>query len=84
VKRRAEDPIDTGSKIRDEMVASDIRRALRWSGYANALREVSVEVHAGCVVLSGRLPQYHLKQVAQAAAMKVRGVVRVKNDVQVY
>ena len=69
--------------IHDEQLFLEIERALLISGYAGTLRGIQVEVHAGSVVLSGRLPSYYLKQIAQVSAMRVDGVVQVRNEIQV-
>ena len=69
--------------IRDEQLFSEIEQALVITGYAGPLRGIQIEVHAGSVVLSGRLPSYYLKQTAQVSAMKVDGVVQVRNKIQV-
>ena len=69
--------------MRDEQLLLAIEKALFITGYAGTLRGIQVEVHAGSVVLSGRLPSYYLKQTAQVNAMKVDGVVHVRNEIQV-
>lgn len=70
-------------QVHDEQILSQVERALLISGYIVTLSEIRVDVHAGCVVLSGRLSTYYLKQVAQTAAMKVGGVVQLRNEIQV-
>lgn len=59
-----------------ERVAS----ALSALGYPS-LAAVHCDVAAGRVVLSGMLPSYHLKQMAQVAALGVAGRGRVDNRV---
>lgn len=54
--------------------------ALSALGYPS-LATVRCEVAAGRVVLSGILPSYHLKQMAQVAALGVAGRGRVDNRV---
>lgn len=66
----------------DGVLAEHVRRALRAAGYG-PLRGIDVCVRAGVVRLSGCVPSYHLKQVAQAAAAAVPGVSYVCNDVEV-
>lgn len=66
----------------DRRVASDVRRALRAAGYP-ALKRASVLIADGCVVLRGRAPSFHVKQVAQEIAMHVVHVREVINLIQV-
>lgn len=57
----------------------DVRCRLRASPYL-ALRRVRCEQHDGQMVLSGRVPTYYLKQLAQAIAMRqplIRNVVNL-------
>ncbi len=67
----------------DEQLLSAIEKALLITGHAGTLRGIQIEVHAGSVVLSGRLPTYYLKQIAQVSTMNVEGVVQVSNEIQV-
>jgi osmotically-inducible protein OsmY len=55
---------------------------LRGSSYL-ALRNVSCECKGGVLTLRGRLPSYHLKQVAEALVLGVEGVRRVENLIEV-
>jgi osmotically-inducible protein OsmY len=57
-------------------------KALRLTGYA-ALRAVRVVANGQMVILRGRVPSYHLKQVAQTAAMDVAGVRELHNELEV-
>ena len=77
------DQTNVDGSIRDEQLFSEIERALLITGHAGTLRGIQVEVHAGSVVLSGRLPSYYLKQIAQVSAMNIDGVVQVRNGIQV-
>jgi len=70
-------------KARDLKLRSQIEGALAVSDHAGSLRSVHVEVRAGCVILSGRLPSYYLKQVAQTDVMKVHGVMQIRNEIHV-
>ncbi|MEN6459283.1 MAG: BON domain-containing protein [Thermoguttaceae bacterium] len=56
--------------------------ALRQSAYFE-LRQVTCDFRAGVLTLRGRLPSYHLKQLAQTAVAEVPGVVEVDNRVEV-
>jgi osmotically-inducible protein OsmY len=59
-----------------------VRDALLGSGYA-ALGFVGCDVQQNQVVLSGSVPSYHLKQLAQVFAQRVEGVGRVDNRLEV-
>jgi osmotically-inducible protein OsmY len=48
-----------------------------------ALRVVRCDVSGDRVILSGAVPSYHLKQLAQAVAVRVAGVGRVENRIAV-
>jgi osmotically-inducible protein OsmY len=66
----------------DLCLAERVGRALRATGYG-PLRGIEVTVHARLVILSGRVPSYSLKQVAQTAALAVPGARQVRNDLDV-
>lgn len=66
----------------DSALQSRIQRELEDSGY-DQLRNLGVMVDAGEVVLRGRLPSYYLTQLALTKAMRVEGVARVRNEIQV-
>jgi osmotically-inducible protein OsmY len=63
-------------------LAGQVKEALRQTGYA-ALRAVRVFTDGQVLVLQGRVPSYHLKQVAQTAAMDVAGVREMHNELEV-
>ncbi len=66
--------------------AADLSEAaqasLGQSGYA-ALSYICCDVHGDHVTLQGRLPTYHLKQLAQECVQRVVGVGRVVNEIAV-
>jgi osmotically-inducible protein OsmY len=66
----------------DEGVAQRVRSQLQDNPY-HALRFISWDYRDGVLTLSGRLPTYHLKQMAQAAVASVEGVERVQNRIEV-
>jgi osmotically-inducible protein OsmY len=66
----------------DDRLRAEVSERLRASGYL-LLRELRCEVLGGVVTLSGRVPSFHLKQVAQAVLLKVEAVRAVKNLVEV-
>jgi osmotically-inducible protein OsmY len=63
-------------------LAERVERALRATGYG-PLRGIEVTVQARLVILGGRVPSYHLKQVAQTTALAVPGAHQVRNDLAV-
>ena len=66
----------------DRTLRDHIEGALEESGY-DQLRNLQIAVDAGEVVLRGRLPSYYLTQLALTKAMRVEGVARVRNEIQV-
>lgn len=66
----------------DLHLAERVERALRATGYG-PLRDIQVAVHARVIMLAGRVPSYHLKQVAQTIALAIMGAHRVCNDLHV-
>jgi osmotically-inducible protein OsmY len=69
------------SPEQDELTA-DVARALCETGYS-ALREVQVTGRAGILVLTGHVPSYFLKQLAQHVALSVPGIQRLDNALEV-
>ena len=63
-------------------VADHARVALLRNPYL-ALRNVDCQYHDGTLTLSGCLPSYHLKQVAQTAVASLDGVRRIVNVIEV-
>jgi len=72
----------TGKKDVGRALVEAVDRALCNTGYS-ALRGVQIEIERGIVVLWGRVPTYHQKQVAQATAQQVDGVRGVANGIEV-
>jgi osmotically-inducible protein OsmY len=68
--------------LEDLRLAEQVERALRATGH-RALRNIAVSVHARVVTLSGPVPSYYLKQVAQTTARTVLGAHQVRNEVDV-
>jgi osmotically-inducible protein OsmY len=66
----------------DLHLAGRVESALHVTGYC-AMRNLQVSVQARVVILAGRLPSYHLKQVAQTAAQGVPGIHQIINDLEV-
>jgi osmotically-inducible protein OsmY len=63
-------------------LAQAVRYALNQTG-RSWLQRVSIEVSGRSVILSGTVPSYHLKQLAQVTIMTVPGVELVKNGLEV-
>ncbi|MBI3866105.1 MAG: BON domain-containing protein [Planctomycetia bacterium] len=66
----------------DSVSVESVGRALCATGYP-ALRDIQIEVERGIVVLWGRVPTYHQKQVAQVTAQGVAGVRGIANGIEV-
>ncbi len=64
------------------IVADQARKQLQGQPY-RALKHVSCEFRDGALILSGRLPSYFLKQMAQAAVARIAGVERIVNHIEV-
>jgi osmotically-inducible protein OsmY len=60
----------------------EINRALQATGYSE-LRDLEAIEDQGLVILRGCVSSYYLKQLAQATAMTVAGVVELRSEVQV-
>jgi len=67
---------------KDRRLAEQVVFALTATGYGS-LRTVEVAAFGGAVFLSGRVPSYYMKQVAQEIAMQVAGVREVSNTIEV-
>jgi osmotically-inducible protein OsmY len=68
-------PIGAGAVAR-------VRQALVRSGYA-ALKQLQCALDAETLVLTGRVPSFYLKQLAQEIARRSSGLEQVTNDVKV-
>jgi osmotically-inducible protein OsmY len=67
---------------RQTMIESLVRSAYRRYGYTQ-LDKVDCHVDRSTLVLTGELPTYHLKQVAQTIAMSLPQVAYVDNRITV-
>jgi hypothetical protein len=63
-------------------IAERAQAKLRDSSYFE-LRDVCCDFSSGVLTLRGRVPSYHLKQLAQVNVAKLPGVVEVDNCVEV-
>ncbi|MCC7420456.1 MAG: BON domain-containing protein [Planctomycetaceae bacterium] len=59
-------------------VAERVRLTFRQSQHA-ALRDLATADHDGTIVVSGRVPTFYMKQLAQVVAKNVEGVRKVEN-----
>lgn len=72
----------TEAQIEAEELANLIEKAIRQQT-SGGVRDLSVEVHAGGVMLKGRCDTFYCKQLAQHAAMTIPGGDRLTNDIAV-
>lgn len=63
-------------------IAEIAQQMLRHSSYFE-LRDIACEFSGGILTLRGRVPSYHLKQLAQTCVSGVPGVVEIRNRVEV-
>jgi osmotically-inducible protein OsmY len=68
--------------VRDPSLGDRVREGLTSSPYL-AVRRVNVEEQEGVLTLSGRLPNFYLKQMAQSSVSKVEGVRSIINRIDV-
>jgi hypothetical protein len=62
--------------------AAVIREAFRHSGY-RSLAQLEVQAHSGRVVVSGEVPTYYMKQVAQTLTLQRCGEAQFLDEVRV-
>jgi hypothetical protein len=74
-RSREDCPVDAALSVR-------VQETLRNSPYRR-LHLISTEVRDGVATLRGRVPTFHMKQVAQCLLADVKGLVRVDNRLQV-
>lgn len=77
--------VETGHDIAvfpSDTLAEEAEKALEESGYA-VLRRLRCDCSDGVISIRGRVPTYFLKQMAQAAVSRIRGVRRVNNLISV-
>ena len=55
---------------------------LRHSDYLE-LRNVSCDFHEGVLTIRGRVPSYHLKQLAQSLLCEQGGILKLNNQLEV-
>jgi osmotically-inducible protein OsmY len=79
---RVDRPAAGSARRRASDLKDRIVEALDSSGYA-ALSLVRCEVDNNRVILRGSVPSYHLKQLAQVHALRVEGIGRLENRLEV-
>jgi osmotically-inducible protein OsmY len=65
-----------------QQIIEGAENCLRHNSYL-ALKNVHCDYHEGVLTLSGCLPTYYLKQMAQSVVGRVAGVQRIVNDIEV-
>jgi osmotically-inducible protein OsmY len=66
----------------DVRLKNIVTSELHASGY-RPLIFVECYVHEGLVILSGSVPSFYLKQIAQTVVMKIDGVNGIENELRV-
>src|SRR5262245_23058871 len=66
----------------ESSVAAEVSRRLQESSYP-ALRRIACDEHETVLTLRGRVPSFHVKQLAQALAAGVVGVEVIANRIEV-
>lgn len=70
------------TKESDSQIQNDVMNELRWEPRVSH-EEIGVAVHNGVVTLSGNVPNYAEKKASEQAAMRVRGVKGIAEDINV-
>ena len=66
-----------------QAVQAAVQQALHLTGYGE-LRRVQVGCDGDAVTITGRVPTYYLKQLAQYVALEIPGIQNFRNDLQVH
>ena len=74
--------VNPAETMHSEVAVHQARAALQSAGY-RALANLDCHVADGSIVLSGTVPTYYLKQVAQAVVLRLATAWRVDNCVSV-
>ena len=70
------------SRASGDPIEKAVQSQLRASGYGS-LREIDCQVREGVAVLSGVVPSFHMKQMAQTIVMKLDDVSGIENRLRV-
>ena len=68
--------------VRDAAPAELAERIYKASHY-RAIRQLACQFEAGVLIISGRVPNYYLKQLAQTLIRNVDGIGQIVNQVHV-
>jgi hypothetical protein len=79
---RSDAPAPAVQNRRLQDLHARVRSSLVNSGYA-ALAFICCDVDHNRVILRGSVPSYHLKQLAQVHALRVEGIGRLENRLEV-
>jgi osmotically-inducible protein OsmY len=71
-----------GLPLGDRSIRDDVTRALRDTGYA-PLRGIQCDVSDGVVELTGVVPSFYVKQLAQTAVLRLDQIRGVNNRLRV-
>lgn len=74
--------MSTLANLEEHPVVATAQESLRASGYT-CLNRIECQFDDGTLILSGMVASYYQKQVAQSAVMKVDGVERLVNQIEV-
>jgi osmotically-inducible protein OsmY len=66
----------------DEVIQKDVLAELKWDAQLQP-NEIGVTVKDGVVTLTGRVDSFNKKWAAEQAALRVRGVKAVANDIEI-
>ncbi len=66
----------------DRHLVEIVAQSLRETGYP-ALRSLGISAVAGRIILTGRVPTYHQKQMAQSIVRRLQQVRAITNDLEV-
>src|SRR5258707_10149303 len=81
--RRGRSSMTTSTTTRaDEQIQREVLEELKWDALVQP-NEIGVAVHDGVVTLTGYIDSYIKKWAAERAALNVRGVKAVANDLEV-
>lgn len=69
-------------RVREEALQAHVEAAFREASYL-PLRRIRCDYHAGVVTLRGRVPSFHLKQLAQSLVQSLECGCEVNNRVEV-
>lgn len=69
-------------RLHDRSIREAVNRVLRETGYVT-FREIQCDVSDGVVELTGNVPSFYVKQLAQTAVLRMEQIRGVKNLLRV-